>query len=73
MSELPSIPTARVHAVGLAIEYYRSLAKTRMILPKRDDADLAVELEPKMHELLTAAEQIECYILDGKIPDPDPT
>jgi hypothetical protein len=52
----------------MAIAYYERLAKTRMILPKRDDADLAVEVEPKLDELLRAADAIDSFISDARLP-----
>lgn len=66
---------SRLHAVGLAITYYRDLAKTRLILDKREDADLAVEIKPEIRELLETAEHIDFFILGGKIPPalPEPS
>lgn len=70
--QLPPDPMARVHAVNLAIGYYRDLAKTRLILDKRDDADLAVEIKPEIGEFLETADRIFDYIADGTVPDGPP-
>ena len=75
-TELPADQLARVHSINIAIAYYRDLAKTRLALPKRDDADLAVEIKPEIHELVAAAIDIEDYIVFGCAPTaegPDPT
>ncbi len=55
----------RVDALALAIRYYSDCAKQRMILPKRDDADLNIELRPTMEELISAARIMEQFITYG--------
>ena len=68
--DLPPHELRRVHGINLAIAYYRDLAKTRLVLPKRDDADLAVEVKPEVSELLDTAAGFADFIANGLIPNP---
>lgn len=68
MTELTNRELRRVHAVNMAITYYDRLAKTRLLLPKREDVDMGIEIKPDLDELLTTADAFLGYIHDGSIP-----
>ena len=62
----------RATAVNLAIAYYDRLAKTSLAIPKRDDCDLAIEVEPALPELLATAAAFADYLATGRLPEPRP-
>lgn len=66
--ELQRDVLCRVHAVNLAISYYKHCAKQPLFLPKRDDVDMVVEISPNLLELLTTADEIFDYLADGLLP-----